>query len=82
MNSWTQTDVYPQRLVGPTRGDFTPIFGEASVVYRPLVRMHDQPRQTVLIIFIPKKKSQNTLSIKINLFSIYILLHESYCVRQ
>ncbi len=54
-NSRTQTDIYPQRLVGPTRSDFTPIFGEASIVDRPLARMHDQQRQTVLIIFVPKK---------------------------
>lgn len=47
-------DIYPQLLAGPTRGNFTPIFGKAGVVDRPLVRMHDQPGQTVLTIFVPK----------------------------
>ncbi len=62
-------DIYPQRLVGPTRGDFTPIFGEASTVDRPLVRMHDQQRQTLLIIFVPKK-SKHALNQNQSVFNL------------
>lgn len=67
-------DIYPQLLAGPARGNFTPIFGKAGIVDRPLVRMHDQPRQTVLTIFVPKESNQFQ--------SKSHLLHESHCMRQ
>ncbi len=77
-NSRTQTDIYPQRLVGPTRSDFTPIFGEASIVDRPWRGwcMTSRDKLSWLFLFL---KSQNTLLIKINLFSIWYTTWKLLC---